>query len=152
MRAERRAELPDRSLVSARRMEFVLWGGGLVPFRRECGGHRWRVLRNGQCPFPTLGCKKTSIHRTCFRDCICRGEHRSSAEKHSFSDFAATVSPDGDGFCSAKSADDQWSPLQPPLKTRKKSPDSGESGDFPYKLFVLIRRADTSDRSGGFTR
>ena len=29
---------------------------------------------------------------------------------------------------------------------RKKSPDSGESGDFPYKLFVPIRRA--SERRG----
>ena len=26
-------------------------------------------------------------------------------------------------------------------KMCKKSPDSGESGDFPYKLFVPIRRA-----------
>ena len=35
---------------------------------------------------------------------------------------------------------------------RKKSPVSGETGDFHYNLFDTIRRADTSDRSGGFTR
>ena len=28
--------------------------GCVVPLRRRCGGHRWRVLRNGQCPFPTV--------------------------------------------------------------------------------------------------
>ena len=31
----------------------------------------------------------------------------------------------------------------------EKSPDSEEPGDFPL-LFVPIRRAETSDRSGGF--
>ena len=25
------------------------------PVSPGCGGHRWRVLRNGRCPFPTLG-------------------------------------------------------------------------------------------------
>ena len=34
----------------------------------------------------------------------------------------------------------------------KKSPVSGETGDFHYILFVPIRRAETSDQSGGFTR
>ena len=34
----------------------------------------------------------------------------------------------------------------------QKSPDSEESGDFVLNLFVPIRRAETSDRSGGFTR
>ena len=34
----------------------------------------------------------------------------------------------------------------------KKSPFSGETGDFHYNLFVPIRRAETSDQSGGFTR
>ena len=40
----------------------------------------------------------------------------------------------------------------PPGPAGKKSPVSGETGDFPYKLSVPIRRAEASDRSGGFTR
>ena len=37
-----------------------------------------------------------------------------------------------------------------PYIMNQKSPVSGETGDFALKLFVPIRRAETSDRSGGF--
>ena len=38
----------------------------------------------------------------------------------------------------------------PPGPAGKKSPVSEETGDFSYKLSVPIRRAETSNRSGGF--
>ena len=137
-------------IATAYGLAMTEWGRWLVPVRRADTSDR-----SGS--FTRLPSRK--IHQA--RVCLPALPGKKSPDSEESGDFPlllfvpirrAGTSDRSGGFTRVTSSKTHQSRVWPPALPGKKSPDSGESGDFALKLFVPIRRAETSDRSGGFTR